>query len=155
MSAVARQLQSRNHDVVALSLPVSEPFARAANLPFVPYAEKEFPAEKLAETLGKNSKLTGEESQQVVLDAIAEVTEIKWRVLPRLLVSLGVDAVVLDECGAAEASMSLQGTSKVFEIFFSLARLWRARNRRSPAITSYTGFSALQALVLGDREVME
>jgi len=34
MSAVARQLQSRNHDVVVLSLPVMEPFARAANLPF-------------------------------------------------------------------------------------------------------------------------
>jgi UDP:flavonoid glycosyltransferase YjiC (YdhE family) len=48
MSALARQLQSCNHDAVAVSLPVSEPFARAANLPFVPFAEKEFPAEKFA-----------------------------------------------------------------------------------------------------------
>ena len=51
MSALARQLQSRNHDVVAISLPVSEPFARAANLPFVPFGEKEFSAERFAETV--------------------------------------------------------------------------------------------------------
>jgi zeaxanthin glucosyltransferase len=43
MSAVARQLQSRHHDVVVLSLPVMELFARAANLPFIPFGEKEFP----------------------------------------------------------------------------------------------------------------
>jgi hypothetical protein len=35
MSAVARQLESRNHDIVVLSLPAMEPFARAANLPFI------------------------------------------------------------------------------------------------------------------------
>jgi zeaxanthin glucosyltransferase len=37
MSALARQLQSRNHDVVMSSLPVVEPLARAANLPFIPF----------------------------------------------------------------------------------------------------------------------
>jgi UDP:flavonoid glycosyltransferase YjiC (YdhE family) len=94
MSALARQLQSRNHDVVAVSLPVSEPFARAANLPFVPFGEKEFSAEKFAETVRKNSRLKGEESQQFVLDAIAAIAEVKWRILPRLPVSLGIDAVL-------------------------------------------------------------
>ena len=98
MSALARQLQSRNHDVVAVSLPVSEPFARAANLQFAPFGEKEFSAEKFAETVGKNSRLKGEESQQFVLDAIAAIAEVKWRILPKLLVSLGIDAVVLDDC---------------------------------------------------------
>jgi UDP:flavonoid glycosyltransferase YjiC (YdhE family) len=42
MSALARQLQSRNHDVVMLSLPFVEPLARAANLPFIRFGEKEF-----------------------------------------------------------------------------------------------------------------
>jgi hypothetical protein len=37
MSAVARQLQSRNHDVVMLSLSFVEPLARAANLPFIAF----------------------------------------------------------------------------------------------------------------------
>jgi UDP:flavonoid glycosyltransferase YjiC (YdhE family) len=41
MSALARQLQSRNHDVVMSSLPVVEPLARAANLPFIPFGENE------------------------------------------------------------------------------------------------------------------
>ena len=44
MSALARQLQSRNHDVVMFSPPVGESLARAAGLPFVPFAEKEFSA---------------------------------------------------------------------------------------------------------------
>jgi hypothetical protein len=46
MSALARQLQSRNHDVVMLSLSSGESLARAAGLAFVPFAEKEFPADK-------------------------------------------------------------------------------------------------------------
>jgi zeaxanthin glucosyltransferase len=45
MSALARQLQSRGHDVTIFSLPVMEPLARAADLPFVAFGEKEFPAE--------------------------------------------------------------------------------------------------------------
>jgi zeaxanthin glucosyltransferase len=46
MSPLARQLQSRNHDVVKLSLPLIEPLARAANLPFIPFGENEFPTEQ-------------------------------------------------------------------------------------------------------------
>jgi len=37
MSAVARQLQSRNHDVVVFSLPVMELFARAAKSAVHPF----------------------------------------------------------------------------------------------------------------------
>jgi MGT family glycosyltransferase len=48
--------------------------------------------------VGKNSRLKGEECQQFVLDAIAAIAEAKWRILPKLLVSLGIDAVVLDDC---------------------------------------------------------
>jgi hypothetical protein len=62
MSAVARQLQSRNHDVVVLSLPVMELFARAANLPFIPFGEKEFPIEHSSEVVGTLSRLKGEEA---------------------------------------------------------------------------------------------
>ena len=51
MSALARQLQSRNHDVVMLSLSSGESLARAAGLAFVPFAEKEFPADKSGEIL--------------------------------------------------------------------------------------------------------
>jgi hypothetical protein len=42
MSALARQLQARSHDVVMFSLSAAELPARAADLPFVPFGEKEF-----------------------------------------------------------------------------------------------------------------
>jgi UDP:flavonoid glycosyltransferase YjiC (YdhE family) len=52
MSALARQLQSRNHDAVMFSPPVGESFARAAGRPFIPFAEREFPAEKVGQIVG-------------------------------------------------------------------------------------------------------
>ena len=82
MSAVARQLQSRNHDVVVLSLPVMEPFACAANLPFIPFGEKEFPTEHTSEVVGTLSRLTGEEALQFTVSAVARVMNVKWRELP-------------------------------------------------------------------------
>jgi zeaxanthin glucosyltransferase len=57
MSAVARQLQSRNHNVVMISLPFIEPLAHAANLPFIPFGEKEFPDQVNAEILGTMGRL--------------------------------------------------------------------------------------------------
>jgi zeaxanthin glucosyltransferase len=97
MSAVARQLQSRNHDVVVLSLPVMEPFACAANLPFIPFGEKEFPTEHTSEVVGTLSRLTGEEALQFTVSAVARVMKVKWRELPKLLSSNGIDALVLDD----------------------------------------------------------
>ena len=94
MSALARQLQSRNHDVVMFSLPVGESLARAANLPFVPFGEKEFPAEHSSEVIGTGGRLKGEEGLRFTVSAIAAATEVKWRTLPNLLSSTGIDALV-------------------------------------------------------------
>ena len=96
MSALARQLQSRNHDVVMFSLPAGELLARAANLPFVPFGEKEFPAEHLSEVIGTGSRLKGEEGLRFTVNAIAAATEVKWRTLPNLLSSTDIDALVVD-----------------------------------------------------------
>jgi zeaxanthin glucosyltransferase len=98
MSALARQLQSRNHDVVMSSLPVVEPLARAANLPFIPFGENEFPNDKAGEILGTLSRLKGEEGLQFTVDAIAQTTKLKWRTFPKLLSANGIDALVLDDC---------------------------------------------------------
>jgi zeaxanthin glucosyltransferase len=97
MSAVARQLQSRNHDVVMLSLPSIEPLASAANLPFIPFGEKEFPTEHTSEVVGTLSRLKGEEALQFTISAVARVMTVKWRELPKLLSSNGIDALVLDD----------------------------------------------------------
>jgi zeaxanthin glucosyltransferase len=96
MGALARQLQSRNHDVVIFSLPVGESFARAADLPFVPFAEKEHPPDKSGEILGTLSRLKGEEGLQFTVNAAAALNEVKWRTLPNLLSATGIDALVLD-----------------------------------------------------------
>jgi zeaxanthin glucosyltransferase len=96
MSALARQLQSRNHDVVMFSLPVVESLARAADLPFVPFGEKEFSADKAGEIVGKVSRLKGEEGLQFTVNVVAAINEVKWRTLPNLLSSAGIDALVVD-----------------------------------------------------------
>src|SRR5467141_2438151 len=41
MTALARELQARNHDVVFISLPDGERSVRAAGLPFLPCAVKD------------------------------------------------------------------------------------------------------------------
>jgi zeaxanthin glucosyltransferase len=96
MSALARQLQSRNHDVVMFSPPVGESLARAAGLPFVPFAEKEFSPDKLGEIVGTVSRLKGEEGLQFTINAVAALNEVKWRTMPDLLSSTGIDALVVD-----------------------------------------------------------
>jgi zeaxanthin glucosyltransferase len=96
MSAVARELQSRNHDVVMLSLPFVGPLARAANLPFIPFGEKEFPDQVSAEIFDRMSQLKGEEALQFAVDALAQAAEVRWRELPELLSANGIDAMVLD-----------------------------------------------------------
>ena len=64
-------LQSRNHDVVMFSPPVGESLARAAGLPFVPFAEREFSPDKLGEIVGAVSRLKGEEGLQFTVNAVA------------------------------------------------------------------------------------
>ena len=97
MSAVARQLQSRNHEIVMFSLPAIEPFAQAANIPFVPYGEKEFPIETGNELLTQLSRMKGWEGLEFTINATAAVSEVKWHTLPKLIAAEGVDALVIDD----------------------------------------------------------
>jgi zeaxanthin glucosyltransferase len=96
ISAVARELQSRNHDVVMVSLPNIEPLARAANLPFAAFGEKEFPVDKVAEAVRKMSRLTGEQALQSGVNGLAALSAVKWKILPKVLSSAGIEALVLD-----------------------------------------------------------
>jgi zeaxanthin glucosyltransferase len=95
MSAVARQLQSRNHDVVMLSLSFIGPLA-AANLPFIPFGENEFPTDKAGELLSTLSEPQGEEALQFSVGALTRIAEVRWRELPKLLSANGIDVLVLD-----------------------------------------------------------
>jgi zeaxanthin glucosyltransferase len=96
MTTLARALQSRNHDVVFISLPDGESSVRAAGLTFIPCAEKEFPAGSLKERFRQRSKLQGEEALRFILQNAADRTEAILNSLPTTLTAAAVDAVVLD-----------------------------------------------------------
>jgi zeaxanthin glucosyltransferase len=97
MSAVARQLQSRNHEVVMFALPPIAPLAQAANLPFVQFGEKEFPIEEATELVARLSRMKGWEGLEFTINVTAAVSEVKWHSLPKLIAAEGVDALVIDD----------------------------------------------------------
>jgi len=96
MTTLARELQSRNHDVVIISLPDGEASVRAAGLTFLPCAAKEFPAGSLEERFRQRSKLKGEEALRAILQSAAGRTEAMLNSLPAALTAAAVDAVALD-----------------------------------------------------------
>ncbi len=96
MTTLARELQSRSHDVVFISLPDGERSVRAAGLPFLPCAAKEFPAGSLNERLRWLSKLQGEEALRATLQNVAARTDAMLNSLPATLTAAAVDAVVVD-----------------------------------------------------------
>jgi len=69
MTALARQLQARGHEIAFIGVPDVEPFARAADLEFIPYCEEEYPAGSIARLYAPISKLHGlEAARQSVRD---------------------------------------------------------------------------------------
>ena len=95
MTALARKLQSRNHDVVFISGPDGEPSVRAADLTFLPYAVKEVAAAPLKER-PRWLKLQGEEALRAALQNAPARTEEMLNSLPATLTAAGVEAVVID-----------------------------------------------------------
>ena len=95
---LARKLKARGHDVVLISLPDAEPFAKAAGLPFVPYCGDEYPPGALRAIFDELGKLQGEEAFKFTFQALGKaLLQISLKHLPRTLKEAGVDAVVLDE----------------------------------------------------------
>jgi zeaxanthin glucosyltransferase len=97
MTALARRLQSRGHEVVFIGVPDVEPFARAAGLDFVPFCEKEYPAGSIARLFRPVSKLHGlEVSRWSIREASAGVFSAASEHLPQKLAETGVEALVID-----------------------------------------------------------
>jgi zeaxanthin glucosyltransferase len=97
MTILARQLKARGHDVAFLSVPDTEPFVRAAELPFIPFCENDFPVGSLAKSMAALSKLQGQAALELVIKSVANTMESAFRNLPRTLRDTNVDALVLDE----------------------------------------------------------
>jgi hypothetical protein len=97
MTALARRLQSRGHEIAFIGVPDVEFFALAAVPNFVPFCEKEYPA-------GSTSRAWGEAAKRHGLDVVLHTTQHLMPVLlkaalerpPEKLAGTGVEALVLD-----------------------------------------------------------
>jgi len=96
MTTLARRLKGRGHDVVSIGFPDAEPLVRAAELPFVPFCEKEYPAGSFREKLNQLSRLQGQAALEFTHRAIAEILQAEFDHLPQALRETGVEALVLD-----------------------------------------------------------
>ncbi len=97
MTALARKLQSRGHEVVFIGVPDIEPVVRAARLEFVTFCENEYPPGSVAKRWGGVANLHG---LDVVRYTLRELTPglIKAALdhLPGRIAETGVNALVLD-----------------------------------------------------------
>jgi zeaxanthin glucosyltransferase len=97
MTALARKLQSRGHEIVFIGVPDAGPTVRAAGLNFVSYCEKEFPAGTCASALAPVAKMHGMEATRwSIAGAGRALFQAASRNLPRLIAETGVEALVLD-----------------------------------------------------------
>ncbi len=95
MTALARQLQSRGHEIVFFGTPDTEPAVRAAGLKFVSYGEKELP--KGTGIYDPVAKLHGMEVMQYTSMHISPIlTEVALAYLPQKMLEAGIEAVVID-----------------------------------------------------------
>jgi zeaxanthin glucosyltransferase len=98
MTALARKLQSRGHDVVFMSLADVAPFAEAAGLPFVPVSETAYPVGSLGKLVRRLSELSGEEALHFTVNVMMKGhTASLFESLPDSLSNAGVDGLVLDQ----------------------------------------------------------
>jgi zeaxanthin glucosyltransferase len=97
MTALARRLQSRGHEVVFIGVPDVEPFARAAGLRFVPFCENEYPAGSIARLYAPLSKMHGlGVTRWSIREKNTKLFSAASKHLPKTLAETGVEALVID-----------------------------------------------------------
>jgi zeaxanthin glucosyltransferase len=97
MTALARKLQSRGHEIVFIGVPDAGPRVRAAGLNFVSYCEEEFPAGACASALAPVAKIYGMQATRWTIGGAGKAFfQAASQHLPRVLAETGIEAVVLD-----------------------------------------------------------
>jgi zeaxanthin glucosyltransferase len=98
MASLARELQSRGHDVVFISLVDAAPFAKVAGLPFVPCSETIYPAGAIGRFVRRLSELSGEDALHFTVNTMMKgYTASLFKSLPDALSKAGVDGLVVDQ----------------------------------------------------------
>jgi zeaxanthin glucosyltransferase len=97
MTALARSLQSRGHEIFFIGVPDVEPIAHAAGLKFVPYCESEYPVGSVAKLYAPVSKLHGlEVTRWSIREGLTGLFTAGSKHLPGKLAETGVEALVID-----------------------------------------------------------
>jgi zeaxanthin glucosyltransferase len=96
MTALARRVKARGHDVASIGFPSAEPLVRAAGLTFFPFCEKEYPAGADHQGYNQLSRLEGQEALEFTHRALADILQAAFDDLPRALHETSADAFVID-----------------------------------------------------------
>ena len=98
ITAPARRLQSRGHEVIFIGVPDVGPVVRAAHLKFVSYCEKEFPEGSITEAFVPVAKLHGMEPLQFMhkKKIFPNLAKAALENLSGKLAETGVEALVID-----------------------------------------------------------
>jgi zeaxanthin glucosyltransferase len=97
ITALARKLQSRGHEIVFIGVPDAGPTVRAAGLNFVSYCDEEFPAGSCAGALAPVARIHGMEATRWTIGGAGRALfQAASQHLTRVLAETGVEALVLD-----------------------------------------------------------
>ena len=97
MTALARKLQSRGHEVVFIGVPDIEPVVRAADLDFVPFCETEYPSGSVAKRWSEVANLHGLEVVRYTARGLTPpLVRAGLEHLPGKIAETGVNALILD-----------------------------------------------------------
>lgn len=107
MTALARRLQTRGHDVVCFGIPDAARGVAAAGLPFECYGEQLFPLGYMAAMSEKLSKLSGDEAVAFTFQWIGEGCRAELEETPGLLERIKVDGLVLDRIAGGVCSVAM------------------------------------------------
>jgi len=96
LTAVARRLQSRGHDVTFIALPYMVAPIEAAGLKCIPCDEGDLSAEWIKTTHSRLSQLDGEAAVQFSFESLGEMLRNLLNQLPATVAAAGIDALVMD-----------------------------------------------------------
>jgi MGT family glycosyltransferase len=96
MTALARKIQDRGHEIIFIAVLDAEPVIRAAGLQFFPFCQKHYPPGELARLLHQLSLLSGDQALHFTFELFANRSRAGLEDGPRALRESKAEACVFD-----------------------------------------------------------